>query len=84
VFGLWIAIPSLLAPFWSLPALLKAILAMVGNLAMAPVAIFVILWFINRPSLGEYRANTGRNLVLGVTGGFALFLVIHGVMGMLR
>jgi manganese transport protein len=84
VFGLWIAVPSLLAPFWTLPALLKAILAMVGNLAMAPVAIFVILWFINRPSLGEYRANTGRNLVLGVTGAFALFLVINGVWGMLR
>ena len=36
---LWIVIPSLLAPFWKLPALLKAILAMVGNLVLAPVAV---------------------------------------------
>lgn len=83
VFGAWIAIPSLLAPFWTLPALLKAILAMVGNLALAPVAVFVIWWFINRPSMGEYRATTGRNLVLIVTGLFALGLVINGVRGLL-
>ena len=32
VFAAWIAVPALVAPFWQLPALLKAILAMVGNL----------------------------------------------------
>ena len=42
VFAIWIAVPALVAPFWQLPALLKAILAMVGNLLMAPVAVAVI------------------------------------------
>ena len=36
VFAVWIAVPALIAPFWKLPALLKAILAMVGNLVLAP------------------------------------------------
>jgi manganese transport protein len=79
VFATWIAIPALVAPFWQLPALLKAILAMVGNLLMAPLAVALIFYFINRPALGEFRANTGRNLVLGATFLFALALVINGL-----
>ena len=67
VFALWIAVPALVAPFWQLPALLKAILAMVGNLLLAPVAVAVIFYFVNRPAMGEFRANAGRNLVLAVT-----------------
>ena len=49
VFATWIAVPALVAPFWQLPALLKAILAMVGNLLMAPLAVAIILYFVNRP-----------------------------------
>lgn len=79
VFASWIALPAIVAPFWQLPALLKAIFAMVGNLAMAPLSLLLILYFINRPSLGEYRANTGRNAVLTVTFVFALGLVINGL-----
>jgi Mn2+/Fe2+ NRAMP family transporter len=79
VFATWIAIPALVAPFWQLPALLKAILAMVGNLLMAPLAVAIILYFVNRPALGEFRANTGRNAVLGLTFLFALALVINGL-----
>jgi hypothetical protein len=79
VFASWIMMPALVAPFWQLPALLKAILAMVGNLAMAPLSVLLILYFINRPSLGEYRANAGRNAVLAVTFAFALGLVINGL-----
>ena len=82
VFALWIGIPALVAPFWQLPALLKAIIAMVGNLVLAPIAVAVILYFVNRPSLGEYRAGLGRNLVLVITGLFALVLVINGVRGL--
>jgi Mn2+/Fe2+ NRAMP family transporter len=67
-----------------LPALLKSILAMVGNLLMAPVAVFVILYFVNRPSMGPLKANTGRNIVLWITGLFALALVINGVRDFLR
>ena len=83
-FATWITIPALVAPFWQLPALLKSILAMVGNLLMAPVAVFVILYFVNRPSMGELKASTGRNVVLWITGLFALALVINGVRDFLR
>jgi manganese transport protein len=79
VFATWIAIPALVAPFWQLPALLKAILAMVGNLLMAPLAVGLILYFVNRPALGEFRANAARNAVLVVTLLFALALVINGL-----
>jgi manganese transport protein len=84
VFGAWIAVPALIAPFWQLPALLKAILAMVGNLLMAPIAVAVILYFVNRRSLGEFKANAGRNLLLGATLLFAIALVINGIRGLLR
>jgi Mn2+/Fe2+ NRAMP family transporter len=84
VLALWIAVPALVAPFWQLPALLKAILAMVGNLVLAPVAVGIIIYFINRRELGEWRANAGRNLVLAATGVFSLVLVANGVLGLVR
>ena len=83
LFAVWITIPALVAPFWQMPALLKAILAMVGNLLLAPVAVLVIMYFVNQKSLGEFRANAGRNLVLGLTAAFALGLVINGIRGLL-
>ena len=52
---------------------------MVGNLLMAPLAVAIIFYFVNRPALGEFRANAGRNLVLGVTFLFALGLVVNGL-----
>jgi manganese transport protein len=81
VFAAWIAVPALVAPFWQLPALMKAIAAMVGNLLMAPVAVAVILYFANRPFMGPYRASAGRNLMLGATLLFALALVANGLRG---
>jgi manganese transport protein len=83
VFAVWITIPALVAPFWQLPALLKAILAMVGNLILAPIAVLVIMYFVNQPQLGAFRAGVGRNLVLGLTVLFALALVLNGVRGLL-
>ncbi len=83
VFASWIAIPALAAPFWQLPALLKAILAMVGNLLMAPIALAVIIYFVNRHELGDFKANAGRNIVLGITFIFALALVANGIRGLL-
>ena len=67
---MWIAVPALVAPFWQLPALLKAILAMVGNLLMAPLAVAIIFYFVNRPAHGrvprqrrpQYRAGRRRSL----------------------
>lgn len=84
VFALWIALPALVAPFWQLPALLKAILAMVGNLLLAPVAVAVIVYFANQRRLGEFKAGPVRNLVLAVTFFFALGLVVNGLAGLLR
>jgi manganese transport protein len=83
VFALWIAVPALVAPFWSLPALMKAIAAMVGNLVMAPVAVGLIVYFINQPAMGAYRANTRRNALLAMTLLFALGLVANGLRGWL-
>ena len=45
----------------------RRLLAMVGNLLMAPMAVAVIIYFVNRPVIGEFRANAGRNALLGVT-----------------
>jgi len=84
VFATWIVVPALVAPFWQLPALLKAILAMVGNLLMAPVAVGVIIYFVNRRSLGAFKANAARNLLLVVTLLFAIALVANGIRGVLR
>lgn len=84
VFAAWIGIPALVAPFWQLPALLKAILAMVGNLLMAPIAVAVILYFVNRPELGEFRANGRRNALLALTLLFAIGLVVNGLLGLIR
>ena len=78
---LWIAVPSLLAPFWKLPALLKAILAMVGNLVLAPVAMLVILYFVNRPAMGEFRASPAATSCSVVTALFATALVVNGLLG---
>jgi len=84
VFASWIAVPSLLAPFWKLPALLKAILAMVGNLVLAPVAVAVILYFVTRPAMGAFRAAPVRVAILTVTALFATALVVNGLVGVLR
>lgn len=80
VFALWIAVPSILTPFWAAPALLKAITAMVGNLLLAPAAVAVIFYFVTRPSMGELRANAGRVLLLLITLVFALSLAVNGAM----
>jgi Mn2+/Fe2+ NRAMP family transporter len=82
IFAAWIAIPALVAPFWTLPALLKAILAMVGNLLMAPIAMAVIIYFVNQPRLGEFRAGPARNALLIVTLTFAVALVANGLRGL--
>lgn len=83
VFALWIAVPAMLTPFWAMPALLKAITAMVGNLLLAPVAVAIIMYFVNRRSMGEFKANAGRNAVLGLTLLFALTLAATGVARLL-
>lgn len=79
--GLWIAVPALLAPFWHLDALLKAIIAMAGNLILAPIAVLIIIYFVNsKKYVGEYTAKWGRNTILGITFVFSLCVVVYGLM----
>ncbi|MCD6307947.1 MAG: divalent metal cation transporter, partial [Candidatus Latescibacteria bacterium] len=76
--GLWIAVPAVLSPFWQLPALIKNILAMAGNLVLTPIAIFILIFFINKKRyVGEHTASPIRNLILVVTLLFALFVTIY-------
>ena len=80
VFGLWIAIPAVLTPLWAAPALLKAIVAMVGNLLLAPAAVAVIFYFVNRPGMRELRASPGRNVLLAVALLFSVSLAVIGAV----
>jgi len=76
--GLWIAVPAILSPFWQLPALIKNILAMAGNLVLTPIAIFILIFFINKKRyVGEYTASPIRNLILVITLLFALFVTVY-------
>jgi manganese transport protein len=84
IFALWIAVPALLTPFWALPALLKAIVAMIGNLLLAPVAVAVIFYFVNQRRMGEFKANAARNLLLGITLVFAFALAVAGAVRVFR
>ncbi len=78
VLGLWILIPSLLAPFWQLPALLKNILTMAGNLVLTPLAVGIIMYFINKQRyVKEYTASPVRNIILVITMLFALYVTVY-------
>jgi Mn2+/Fe2+ NRAMP family transporter len=80
-FGLWIAVPAMLAPLWKLPSLIKAIFAMAGNLILAPLAVGIIIYFINKKSyMGEFKANIGRNIVLIITLLYTLFILFYKIM----
>ena len=79
--ALWIIIPGILSPFWSLDALIQAILAMAGNLFMAPLAVLIIIYFVNREKyMGKHTAGIGRNIVLGITFVFSLYVVVRGII----
>jgi hypothetical protein len=76
-FALYVALPGVLAPFWTLPSLVQAILAMAGNLLVAPLAVLIIFYFINRSQLGS---SLVRNALLGLTFAFTLFVVVWGAI----
>ena len=61
----WVALPAILAPFWSFPALLKVLLLMGFNTIVIPLVIIIVLVLVNKPELmGEHRARLPRNAVL--------------------
>ncbi len=79
--GLWIAIPAIISPFWTLPSLIKAIITMAGGLIMTPIVILIIIYFINKKAfMGKFTAHFGRNFILGITFLFSLYLVVYGAM----
>ncbi len=79
----WFAVPSFLCVFWNLPSLLKAILAMVGNLVPTPISLGIIIYFINKKSLmGNFSAGIGRNIVLVITFAFSLYVLVYGAIRM--
>jgi len=77
---LWIVVPALLAPLWKVPALIKAIFAMAGNLLLTPIVLVILIYFVNKKSLmGEFRAKAGRNIILAATLLFSLSVVLYGL-----
>ena len=62
---IWIALPAVLAPFWSFPALLKVLLLMGFNAIVIPLVIVIVLVLVNRRDvMGAHTASLARNLVL--------------------
>jgi Mn2+/Fe2+ NRAMP family transporter len=71
----WIAVPSVLAPFWQFPALLKIILLMGVNIVIVPIAMVIIIYLINKRSvMGDHTANAGRNVLLAASLVLSLWL----------
>lgn len=61
----WVGVPAVLTTFWNFPALLKMVLLMGLNIVIVPMAIVIMIYLINKPSLmREHRANAWRNLFL--------------------
>ncbi|TQV82631.1 divalent metal cation transporter [Exilibacterium tricleocarpae] len=71
----FILVPALLAPLWSLPALLKVILLMGVNVIVIPLVFAIVIYLVNRKSVvGQHTAEWWRNLVL--TAGLILSLAL--------
>jgi manganese transport protein len=75
---IWVALPAILAPFWSFPALLKVLLLMGFNAIVIPVVIIVVLLLVNRADvMGEHTASRPRNLVLIAALLLSLWLMVE-------
>jgi len=71
----WIAVPAVLAPLWSFPALLKMILLMGLNIVIVPMAIVIIIYLVNKPAvMGEHKANVPRNVFLTLSLALSLWM----------
>ena len=76
--ALWIAVPALISPFWQLPALIKNILAMAGNLVLTPISMLILLFFMNQTKyVKEHTASLTRNLIMVITLLFALYVTVY-------
>jgi manganese transport protein len=71
----WIIVPGVLAPFWTLPELLKLLLLMGFNTVIVPLAIIVVILFSNsRQLMGPHAAGPLRNTLLACAFGVAVIL----------
>jgi Mn2+/Fe2+ NRAMP family transporter len=54
---------------------------MVGNLILAPLAVLIIMYFVNsKKYVGENTAKTGRNIILVITLLYACYVVAYGTI----
>ena len=61
----FILVPALLAPLWSLPALLKVVLLMGVNVVVIPLVFAIVIYLVNQASvMRQYKAEWWRNLIL--------------------
>jgi Mn2+/Fe2+ NRAMP family transporter len=82
VFSLFIFLPALLGPQWNFPELLKVVISMVVNTLVAPFAILMIVWLINKRSFaGSLKASPLRNLFLAYSVAVACFTCARSAIG---
>jgi manganese transport protein len=73
-----IALPALLAPFWTFPALFKNLLLMSVNTIVIPLVFVVLIMLANRKDvMGAHTASVVRNVILGA--GLLLSAVLAAV-----
>lgn len=82
VFALFILLPAILGPQWNFPELLKVVISMVVNTLVAPFAIILITYLINKKDFaGNLRASPIRNLFLFYSIAVAVFTCIRSAVG---
>lgn len=80
-----IVLPSMLAPFWTFPALLKNLLLMGVNVIVIPLVFMVLLILGNKKSvMGEHTAGAGRNIILASTFFLSVSLAIYNLPQLVR
>ncbi len=78
---LWVILPSIIAPIWQLPALLKILLLIGINLVIAPGVIAIIIFLINQKEVMKtYKAGPARNFFLFTAFSLSLVMGIFKVL----
>jgi len=81
-FVFFVIAPAIITVFWDFPSLLKVVISMVFNCLVAPLAVILIFFLINRRQLaGELKASPLRNLLLVYSMAVVLFTSVRAVQG---
>ena len=65
VFSALMLFPGITSFLWNIPALLAIVAAMVLSVLGTPIAVFIIIFLMNKKSfIGEFRASMVRNIIL--------------------